>query len=254
MPGQPPISDLSKIPPRDNKKIIILGGIVIIFLVVVIMGYFVAVKLLDTIPYDQINIENGTMIEDDLNNEPVVQGEENITEPEIVEPVEQLIEEDNDGDGLTNAEERALGTNLNVMDSDGDGLFDEEEVNKYKTDPLSVDTDGDGILDGTEVRSGNDPNGPGKLFNIPGGEISATTQIPQTNIDTDGDGLIDNEENQIGTNIVKTDSDLDKLTDYEEVKIYGTDPLNPDTDGDGYLDGAEVENGYNPNGSGALNQ
>ena len=48
------------------------------------------------------------------------------------------------------------------------------------------------------------------------------------------------------------DTDNDGLIDYEEVKIYHTNPLLPDTDGDGHLDGVEVKNGYNPNGAGKM--
>lgn len=65
-------------------------------------------------------------------------------------------------------------------------------------------------------------------------------------IDTDGDGLTDEQETSLGTNIQSTDSDSDGLFDFEEVKIYKTDPLNADTDGDGYKDGEEVRTGYNP--------
>lgn len=43
------------------------------------------------------------------------------------------------------------------------------------------------------------------------------------------------------------DNDNDGLSDYEEVYIYRTDPLNWDSDGDGYSDGEEVRNGYDPN-------
>ena len=49
------------------------------------------------------------------------------------------------------------------------------------------------------------------------------------------------------------DTDEDGLTSTQEDQ-YGTDPENPDTDGDGYMDGAEVAEGYNPNGSGKLQQ
>jgi thiol-disulfide isomerase/thioredoxin len=45
---------------------------------------------------------------------------------------------------------------------------------------------------------------------------------------------------------VSFDDDTDGLLTYEEVEIYGTDPLNPDTDGDGHLDGAEVLAGTDP--------
>jgi hypothetical protein len=73
---------------------------------------------------------------------------------------------DTDRDGLSDEEEKKLGTDFNKADTDGDGLSDYEEVNVYKTDPLKADTDGDGHADGAEVSSGYDPNGPGKLLNI----------------------------------------------------------------------------------------
>lgn len=70
--------------------------------------------------------------------------------------------------------------------------------------------------------------------------------------DTDSDGLTDSEEQTLGTNITLTDTDGDELSDREEFRVFGTDPLKPDTDGDTYLDGAEVKNGYNPKGEGTL--
>ncbi|MFH0952021.1 MAG: thrombospondin type 3 repeat-containing protein [Patescibacteria group bacterium] len=71
-------------------------------------------------------------------------------------------------------------------------------------------------------------------------------------LDTDNDSLTDEEEYALGTLINNRDSDGDGLSDYAEVKFYNTDPLNQDSDGDGYDDGTEVENGFNPNGTGAL--
>jgi len=52
------------------------------------------------------------------------------------------------------------------MDTDNDGLFDREEVEVYKTDPLNFDTDGDGFLDGDEVKAGYNPKGEGKLYEV----------------------------------------------------------------------------------------
>lgn len=74
----------------------------------------------------------------------------------------------------------------------------------------------------------------------------------QNNGDTDGDGLLDSEERELGTSVQRPDSDSDELFDYEEVKVYNTDPLDPDTDSDTYLDGKEVKAGYDPNGPGML--
>jgi Bacterial TSP3 repeat len=66
--------------------------------------------------------------------------------------VEYLYEEtDSDGDGLSNDEEYALGTDPNNPDTDKDGLNDYVEVRIFKTNPLSTDTDGDMLSDYFEV-------------------------------------------------------------------------------------------------------
>jgi len=75
---------------------------------------------------------------------------------------------------------------------------------------------------------------------------------PTAEVDSDSDGLTDDLEKALGTNILKMDTDEDLLSDYDEVKIYETDPLNMDTDGDSYKDGEEVSKGYNPKGAGKL--
>ncbi|MEI6564223.1 MAG: outer membrane beta-barrel protein [bacterium] len=60
---------------------------------------------------------------------------------------------DSDADGLTDDEEKTLGTNPFDPDTDHDGLTDFEEVRIYKTDPLNPDTDYDGLMDGAEVHN-----------------------------------------------------------------------------------------------------
>lgn len=70
------------------------------------------------------------------------------------------------------------------------------------------------------------------------------------NTDTDNDGLTDAEEKQLGTNPSSADTDGDKLSDLDEVRVWMTDPLKADTDGDGYQDGSEILNGFNPKGPG----
>ena len=82
-------------------------------------------------------------------------------------PVVQPQVMDSDNDGLSDTNEKELGTDSLNPDSDGDRLFDREEVEVYKTDPLNKDTDGDGFEDGSEVQAGYDPKGPGKLIKIP---------------------------------------------------------------------------------------
>ncbi len=82
-------------------------------------------------------------------------------------PTEVSVEEDTDGDGLTDEEEKGFLTNENKVDTDDDDLTDREEVRVYKTDPRNPDSDGDGYPDGTEVKNNFNPRGPGKLFQLP---------------------------------------------------------------------------------------
>ena len=67
-----------------------------------------------------------------------------------------------DGDGLTNAEEQAAGTDMNNADTDNDGIPDGWEV-AYGLNPLSAsdanaDPDGDGLTNTQEYNSGTNPN------------------------------------------------------------------------------------------------
>lgn len=45
---------------------------------------------------------------------------------------------------------------------------------------------------------------------------------------------------------IMPDLDQDGLSDYEEVKVYQTDPMDSDTDNDQYSDGEEIYYGYSP--------
>jgi outer membrane protein OmpA-like peptidoglycan-associated protein len=180
--------------------------------------------------------------------------------------------DDNDDDGLTNGEERKLGTNPDVADTDGDGLTDGEEVKRYRTNPLSIDTDGDGLSDGDEVRkyktspTNSDTDGdrltdgdeilryntdPLKLDTdgdiLPDGDEVLKYKTDPWKSDTDGDGLSDwDEVNNYKTDPTKTDTDGDGLSDADEIKKFATNPLKIDTDGGGMNDGAEVKKGTNP--------
>lgn len=60
---------------------------------------------------------------------------------------------DQDGDGLTDAEEQKAGTLAYAVDTDNDGLTDYEEVKRYKTYPAQYDSDGDGLTDGQEINN-----------------------------------------------------------------------------------------------------
>lgn len=117
-------------------------------------------------------------------------------------------DQDTDGDGISDEDEKKFGTDLKKTDTDGDGFTDYEELFLMGTDPLAPDTQ---------------------------------------NVDTDGDGLTDYEEiKTYKTDMNSADTDGDGLTDYQEIKTYHTDPLKEDTDGDGRSDLFEIENGLDP--------
>jgi hypothetical protein len=64
--------------------------------------------------------------------------------------------------------------------------------------------------------------------------------------DTDLDGLTTLEEQNFGTDPLISDTDLDGLSDGNEVYVYYTNPVKADSDGDTFKDGAEITNCYDP--------
>ncbi len=111
-----------------------------------------------------------------------------------------------------------------VCDQDGDGLTRAQEL-AYGTDPTNPDTDGDGEPDGAEAHLDTDGDG-------------INDALESSIIDSDGDGIADEFDPATGT-CETCDVDGDGLTTAQEA-AFGTDPNNPDTDGDGLLDGEEV--------------
>ncbi len=121
------------------------------------------------------------------------------------------------------------GTFYNNPDSDGDGIKDGEEVNgepysgfSYTSNPTLIDTDKDSVEDGDEVNGvfntafSNQPTNPG-------------------NRDTDNDGLGDKFELTNGLDPrTNADFDNDTYSDFDEVKLYGSDPkIDTSKPGDG---------------------
>lgn len=156
---------------------------------------------------------------------------------------------DSDGDGLTDQDEMARGTNPMSNDSDGDSVFDGYEVS-VGLNPLSPDSDGDGVSDYDEVANetvdpgSGDVDGDGLTDGFEG-QVSLTNP---NDADSDDDGLSDGDEWNRGTDPLVLDSDGDGLSDGFEVG-RGTNPLSGDSDGDGVDDGYETGRGMNPLGS-----
>ncbi|MDD6035303.1 MAG: tetratricopeptide repeat protein [Lachnospiraceae bacterium] len=128
---------------------------------------------------------------------------------------------------------RIIGHAVKRIDSDKDSVKDYWEI-LLGLNPKSEDSNEDGITDGRLVN---------ELLLTDG--IIESTYFP--NCDSDDDGLINSEELAGNTNLFGKDTDLDGLTDYEELYYYGTNPVLEDTDEDGLFDGTEVYAGLNPN-------
>ena len=158
------------------------------------------------------------------------------------------------------------------LDDDGDGESDLDEI-ANGTEPLNPDTDGDGFCDGINAVSGvcfagPDPN-PLNAANLPldtdgdglPDDDSAWTGPPYADDDDDNDGFPDVSEDACGSdsldaNSIPNDMDGDTICDgddddkdgdgIENVNETGalgvppgSSPINPDTDGDGICDGPE---------------
>ncbi|MCB9728275.1 MAG: PKD domain-containing protein [Deltaproteobacteria bacterium] len=153
--------------------------------------------------------------------------------------------QDRDGDGLSDAQEAALGTRGDVGDTDGDGLSDGAEASGA-SDPRLADTDGDGLDDAEEAQAGTDPreadtDGDGVQDDV---EVAKGSD-PLGASDRDGDGLSDDFELELGTDPDLADGDGDGCDDQRELDL-GTNPAAADTDGDGAGDCEEADGGTDP--------
>lgn len=154
---------------------------------------------------------------------------------------------DVDGDGVNdeldpaNTDPCIPNPNAGPCDQDGDGLTNTEEAAEG-TNPTNPDTDGDGINDGDEVTNGTNP------LDV----CDPPNALPQCNIDTDGDGLLDGTEVTIGTDPNDPDTDGDGINDGDEV-TNGTNPLDacdPNPVGDNCFLGFHMPTAFSPNVNG----
>jgi hypothetical protein len=142
-------------------------------------------------------------------------------DPQVLENPFRL-NEDLDGDGLSNQTEVHLGTFPEMADSDGDGLGDALETMVLFSDPLNRDSDGDGISDGAEVIIGlNLGSADSDVDGIPDAEQAvkklelSLAEINKLPFKGDSD---------IETMLTK-DSDADGVIDLVEIYLLRSDPL-----------------------------
>ena len=108
--------------------------------------------------WENAEIQTSEENSDDVRGDAILTGdikgdivEETAELGNIDEPIEpNALPIDTDGDGLTDEEEEALGTDPENHDTDGDHIDDRLE-NERGTDPLLSDSDDDGLTDMEEM-------------------------------------------------------------------------------------------------------
>ena len=147
---------------------------------------------------------------------------------------------DTDSDGLSDNEEKKLGTDPLLADSDHDGIPDNKEIGSNLHLPLDTDHDGkinaldtdddnDGLSTRIETKIGTNP----LLSDTDQDGFSDSEEVgrhPKRPLDTDGDGI---------HNALDTDDDDDGILTHEEI-LLGTNFLLRDSDGDGLSDSIEI--------------
>ena len=182
---------------------------------------------------------------------------------------------DPDGDGLTNGEEKTIGTKQYDADSDGDTIPDNVEVGENHLDPtnfdgdefidaLDEDSDDDGIPDSVEAGDDNPDTDPVNSdddeipdYHDDDSDNDGISDAEEWAVDADLDGSPDHDADGDGTpNYLDLDSDDVQESDQEEgtddsdndgipdfVDPVDDNPDDLDYDGDGLKNGVEQEDG-----------
>ncbi len=157
--------------------------------------------------------------------------------------------DDNDGDGLTNVEEKQLGSDPDNPDTDGDGINDKVERGDGSM-PLDTDRDGvpdlldpdddnDGVLTmdenyngGTPLDDDSDQDSQPDYLDSDDDNDSVPTRLEDYN----GNGALDDDSDRDGTpDYLDTDDDGDGILTWYE-NYNGRTSVDDDTDGDGIAD------------------
>jgi len=135
------------------------------------------------------------------------------------------IDEDSDGDGITNNLDNCPSTaNSDQLDTDGDGIGDVCDNAPTVSNANQLDTDGDGIGDVIDA----DDDGDGVADTDDAFPLDASESA-----DTDGDGIGDNAD---------TDLDNDGALDTVDNCLYTPNADQLDTDGDGIGNACDPDN------------
>ncbi len=158
---------------------------------------------------------------------------------------------DTDGDGLDDADERALGTGVEDPDSDNDSLLDGAEDARDSDDdgdidPLDTDDDGDGLTTFSEV---GDPSNPDDTdrdatpdhLDLDSDDDGFPDQI-EGGRDTDNDGVPNNEDDDDDGDGLLSVDEGEADDDGDGVPAY----LDRDADGDGCVDGESCDSEGEP--------
>ena len=144
-----------------------------------------------------------------------VTGTEGEREQDFTILVEDVMDEDDDGDGLSQARELELGTNPLVSDTDGDGFSDGVEINAG-TNPLDAESFPVWSIDQLELNSKKVEE------NLPAGSRVGTFVYDGIPVSSDvelslvkGDGSQAFTVDQNGTLLTKSPLDFEKVPSYE---------------------------------------